>query len=254
MGRALAKPRCCKKEMAADNPPDFDDPSYVPVDPEKLTTSDGSYDSPTAFLDRVPQRSPAKEPATLLDPEKVDRQTESPPEERSEHGDTAEDDPTSIADDSGAYSTIVDFVPPEGPGCSAEEGDEEEDGEGEGMTKGRFVQVRQSHSAKLEESKIYIKGSTVELQSLASFKKSRIRSRSKEQLEEEGIYQCLNITDEQRQQMGIMPEAIYTTLALQKSGDELENMSMEIGQNISRPGSLHVYAHSSFDYIIVFNT
>ena len=199
----------------------FDDPQYDSVD--------GSYDSPSAFLDQVPQIAAEDR-----------RQQQQPPEQ----------------EQSGDYSTVDDFLDGSrgdgqngdfsdgGDSLSEPEDGEEEQGEegGEGRVRrkksNRFSKIRQSQTENIERStRIYVQGDIAPLQPMLSFKSRMARARSREELEEEGIYQGLRITDEQRQQIGIMPESIYMTVALETSRAVLENMSMEIGlQAYSRPG------------------
>ena len=230
----------------------FDDPVYTPV-PD---ISDGSYDSPSQFLDRVPQQH--------ADEAAPNEQTVPTPEQGA--GSEERQDPTSqpAIEDSGGYSTIDDFLQEEddhdsegGEGSpwdtdfeEEDEEEEEEDGEGEGgeeegggkrMSQRRKMQVRQSHTKengeKLEGSdKIYVEGSIFQLKPMISFK-SRLRSRSKAQLEEDGIYQGLVMVDEQKRQIGIMPESIYMTTMLERCRDELENMSMEINEEPGYPAT-----------------
>ncbi|CAI8009585.1 Rho guanine nucleotide exchange factor 10 [Geodia barretti] len=200
----------------------FDDPQYDSVD--------GSYDSPSAFLDQVPQIAAEDR-----------RQQQQPPEQ----------------EQSGDYSTVDDFLDGSrgdgqsgdfsdgGDSLSEPEDGEEEQGEegGEGRVRrkksNRFSKIRQSQTENIERStRIYVQGDIAPLQPMLSFKSRMARARSREELEEDGIYQGLRITDEQRQQIGIMPESIYMTVALETSRAVLENMSMEIGlQAYSRPAS-----------------
>ena len=194
----------------------FDDPQY-----SRVESGDDTYDSPSPFLDRVPQR----------------------PVDAGQQQQTVEE--------SGDYSTVDDFLDDEenehhddysdgeGSFSDSEVGEEEEQGEGGEARprKNRFSRVRQSWSENMERSnRIYVRGDIIPLQPMLSFK-SRARARSREELEQDGIYQGLRITNEQRQQIGIMPESIYMTVALEKSREVLDNMSMEIGQQPpSRPG------------------
>ena len=192
----------------------FDDPQYASVQ-----SYDGTYDTPSAFLDRIPQQT------------------------------TAADDPSQQQEqeESGEYATVDEFL----DGCGengqnsnggsslseSEDGEEEQGEEGGQVRKksNRFSQIRQSQTENLERSvRIYVEGEIAPLQPMLSFKS---RARSREELENDGIYQGLRITDEQRQRIGIMPESIYMTVALERSREVLENMSMEVGQQAhSRPG------------------
>ena len=225
----------------------FDDPCY-----DTVPLSDGSYDSPSVFLDQVPQQT-EKEEKHATPPKLVD-ETPQPP--AVQNGDpVATGDPSKLVEESGAYSSVDDFLREDtqadnGLLCDTDsqeggevgEEDDEEGEEGEengGKAMKRKVKVRQSHTShhgKEEESdKIYVTGDLVPPQPMFSFK-SRVRARSKEELEQEGIYQGLVITNEQKQLLGIMPESIYMTVALETSRDELDHMSMEMSPNSSKPG------------------
>ena len=230
---------CSCESMAAK-----DDATYASV-----TSDDGSYDCPSSFLDLVPLQSSAEEAAGAPSGE----QRPQPPSEQDVHfllpaGRRSEG--LAAVEDSGDYDKINEFLEGDDGGQNGDgemNGDsfdsDEEEGEGEvkeGEVKkksNRFSKIQQSHSKNLEGSdgKIYVEGSIVPLQPMLSFK-SRVRARSREELEQEGIYQGLTTTDEQKQRIGIMPESIYMTTNLETSRAVLENMSMEISQTSSRPG------------------
>ena len=224
----------------------FDDPSY-----DTVALSDGSYDPPSSFLDQVPQHA-REDKKPEIPPKPVDETPHLPAVQHSDPA--ATEDPSKLVEESGAYSTVDDFLgedpqagegslcerDSEGGGETGEENEEGEEGEEEeengGKAVKRKVTVRQSytsHENKEGSEKIYVCGDLIPPQPMLSFK-SRMRARSKEELEQEGIYQGLVITDEQKQLLGIMPESIYMTVALETSRDELEHMSMEIQPNNSK--------------------
>ena len=222
------------------------DPSSIPTARE---LSDGSYDSPSTSLDHVPQHI-SDEACTTIPPQTtVDNEPKQPSsdEKASSSGHhvaaaAADDDPSKLSGgESGVYTTIDDFLSGEAQsdgGFIASDSDVEEgeDGEREGKRK-RRLRVRESER-NLDKSKIYIDGSIVQPQPMPLSFKSRVRGRSREQLEKEGIYQCLNITDEQKQQIGIMPEPLYMTATLWRSRDELESMSMEMALQANKQSLL----------------
>ena len=130
------------------------------------------------------------------------------------------------------------LLPTESANSSSEE--EEEGEEGRGVQRRRTV--RQSFERKEEkDEKIYVTGNLVPSRPMLSFK---TRQSSREEIEEEGIYQGLVITDEQKQQLGILPESIYMTATLETWSDELENMSMEMHRRVARPGQAYVMCAS----------
>ena len=231
----------------ASNAPVFDDPTYIPAN----EWSDRSYDAPPSFLDHVSQytqlESNETPPAQQYTPSQTNESPEAHPEpvnetkqpstEHSEHSAPSEGTAINPKEDSGDYTTVDDFLPEQGEE-DLEEEEEENDYEGEMQEGTRLRRVRQSFRDKEEEGgseKIYIAGSIVPTQPMVSFK-SRVRSQSKEEIEQEGIYQGLLITNEQKQNIGIMPESIYMTVVLQSWGNKLEDMSMELQLNDNKPG------------------
>ena len=231
----------------ASKSPVFDDPTYIPAN----EWSDRSYDSPPSFLDHVPhytqpesnetpptqqhtQSETNESPAAQPDP--VD-ETKQPSTEHPEHS-AASERTINPKEDSGDYTIVDDFLLEEGEEDLEEGEDEEDDYEGEVQEGTRLRRVRQSFTDKEEEGRgerIYISGGIVHHQPPLSFK-SRVRSQSKEEIEKEGIYQGLLITNEQKQNIGIMPESIYMTVVLQSWGNKLEDMSMELQLNDNKPG------------------
>lgn len=220
----------------------FDDPQYMPV----ADISDETYDFPSS-LDKVPQKSLSGATAS---------------KQAGKQQQNCHSDPSHlILSESGDYSTVDDFLEDgqnadsgDSPWDTDFEGDEEEEQDGEHEREGggrrvgerHRVRVRQSHTntngGKLEGSdKIYVDGNLIELKPMVSFK-SRVRARSKLELEEDGIYQGLVTTDEQKQQIGIMPESIYMTVALETCRDELENMSLVIDEPPTKPG-IYLYTY-----------
>ena len=254
MGRALALSSACVScnlselnVQMVEKVPVFDDPTYMTSN----ELSDGNYDPPPSFLDRVPQRNQNEtNTCPAAQPELVDDMKQS----STEHP-TAAEDPSKLIEDSGAYTIIKDFLPEDGQaaggqtwGALYEEGEgeeedyEDEEGEweeGKGRRVKRKVTVRQSYTHREKEAgesdRIYVSGNIVPPQPMLSFK-SRVRARSREELEQEGIYQGLVITDDQKQQLGIMPESIYMTVALETCQDELDHMSMEMQPKDTKPG------------------
>ena len=224
----------------AEKAPVFDDPTYV--------TSNELSDGNSSFLDRIPQRN-QNETNTCPSAQPDDTKQSS-----TEHP-TAAEDRSKLIEDSGAYTIIKDFLPEDGQaaggqtwGALYEEGEgegedyEDEEGEweeGKGRRVKRKVTVRQSYTHREKEAgesdRIYVSGNIVPPQPMLSFK-SRVRARSREELEQEGIYQGLVITDDQKQQLGIMPESIYMTVALETCQDELDHMSMEMQPKDTKPG------------------
>ena len=220
--------------MAASN-----DPLYASV-----TSDDGAYDHPSPFLDRVPQRPVCGAGNAAAWP--GDGTAEQASEQ---HHPLAEATVLSTVEDSGDYATVPDFTgeleEERNGGANCEDGanggtlESDEDYEEAKTKSSHVILVRQSqiHGSNQDEDdgKIYVRGNIVHSQPMLSFK-SRGRVLSREELEEEGIYQGLTTTDEQKQQIGIMPESIYMTVNLETSRDALENMSMELGETQSRPG------------------
>ena len=96
------------------------------------------------------------------------------------------------------------------------------------------TQIRQSTKSTADsngvDEKLYIVGDLVENRAPISFK-SRLtleRSDSSGNLQEQGIYQGLVMTDREKQRLGILPESIYMTANLEQFGEELEHMSIRV--------------------------
>ena len=174
----------------------FDDPSY-----DTVALSDGSYDPPSFFLDQVPQHD-REDKRPEIPPKPVD-ETLQPP--AVQNGDpTATENPNKLVEESGAYSTVDDFLredtqaddgspcqtDSEGGGETSEENEEGEMGEEDGSKAvKRILTVRQSytsHENKEGSEKIYVSGDLIPHQPMFSFK-SRVRARSREELERGNI-------------------------------------------------------------------
>ena len=236
--------------------PDFDDPTYMTS--ADFSRSDGSYDPPSKFLDRVPT---VKERA--LANGQPDAQDETPAAEKegtgspdAEIAEVATEDIQLSVTETGDYSD-VEFTSESQPntpllpaGSAYSSSEEEREGEeGRGVLRRRTV--RQSFERKEEkDDKIYVSGDLVPNRPMLSFK---TRQSSREEIEEEGIYQGLVITDEQKQQLGILPESIYMTAMLETWSDELEHMSMEMHRRDARPGQAYVLCASSPDPLPYWN-
>ena len=240
--------------------PVFDDPSYMSREELQEQEEEGSYDLPSSYLDLVPATSSNEA-----------QNRSSPTNEREEKGPkgsfadisgragVAENGANQV-EESGDYTSIEDILSENGEGLggqSAENADSQSDyedgavegeagegegGEREGGERGGKVRrkIRQSFTDREkkevgEGDKIYVCGNIIQNRPMLSFK-SFIHSRSVEELEGDGIYQGLTTTDEQRQQLGIMPEALYMTSALETWTDKLEHMSYEMQPKDTKPG------------------
>ena len=191
--------------------------------------SDGSYDTPSVFLDQVPQLEAV---VTCQDGYCIEQNGHSVASPAGHNGHSvATEDPSNLVEESGAYSSVDDFIPEidGGSSCGSSLEEEEKANKEDRRREGKKIKcmIRQSQSSNESSDKIYVRGNIIPHQPMLSFK-SRARAHSREELEQEGIYQGLVITDEQKQQLGIMPESIYMTVALENCHYELEYMSMEI--------------------------
>ena len=103
-------------------------------------------------------------------------------------------------------------------------------------------QSKKGHSSidsTIEQSmgRIDIVGDIVQLDPPFSFKSSPQRNgdaKSTDEIQNEGIYQGLKMTNEEKQRIGILPESMYMTLNLENWAEELENMSLRIQEAPSR--------------------
>ena len=221
--------------------PKFDDPSYMPLP----ALSNGSYDNPSEFLNG--ERSGGEggggaeyQPAAAFCRE---RASQAPPvgENSALERPMTTDDIKSALEETGDYTEISDLsidtlrsapsaTTEATNSLSEEETDVSKEGKGKGGEKRkRFVRVRQSFQDKQQESgnddmKIYVEGNIMQARPMLSFK---TRQTSVE-MEQEGIYQGLVSTDEQKQQLGILPTSIYMTVTLEQRQQEMEDLGMEM--------------------------
>ena len=185
----------------------------------------GGYDSPSSYLDLVPRPQGSNEPP-----------------ESSVHGEQhttpAVDNSSSAATDSRGfeetYADIDEFIRSI-PLLSKDESDyisdyEDEEGkeEGQGGKKVRRKIISQLKTAEPGDNRIYVDSKIFLSQPAFSFKTRQKSRHSREEIEEEGIYQGLIITDDQKTQLGILPEAIYMTVTLETWQNELDDISMEL--------------------------
>ena len=222
------------------DPPKFDDPSYMPLS----ALSNGSYDNPSEFLNG--ERSGEREggggaeyqPAAAFSRESA---SHAPPvgENSALERPMTTDDIKSALEETGDYTEISDLsidtlrstpsaTTEATNSLSEEETDISKEGKG-GEKRKSFVRVRQSFQDKQQENgnddmKIYVEGNIMQARPMLSFK---TRQTSVE-MEQEGIYQGLVSTDEQKQQLGILPTSIYMTVTLEQRQQEMEDLGMEM--------------------------
>ena len=218
--------------------PELDDPSYLSLS----ALSNGSYDNPSEFLSG--ERSGENEggggagylPAAALSRERAPH-APSVGENSASVRQMTTHDIKSALEETGDYTEISDLSIHTLRSATAEATDplseEEADGDKEVKEKGgekgkRILRVRQSFQDKHADNdmKIYVEGNIVQAQPMLSFK---TRQRSVE-MEQEGIYQGLVSTDEQKQQLGILPTSIYMTVTLEQRQQEMEDLSMQMQQ------------------------
>ena len=245
--------------------PVFDDPNYMSREELQEQEEEGSYDLPSSYLDLVPAAS-SKEAQNRSSPayEREEKGPKGSFADISGRAGIAENAANQV-EESGDYTSIEDILSENGEGLGGQsagnadsqsdyedgavegeaeerEGGEREGGEREGGERGGKVRrkIRQSFTDREkkevgEGDKIYVRGNIIQNRPMLSFK-SFIHSRSVEELEGDGIYQGLTTTDEQKQQLGIMPEALYMTSALETWTEKLEHMSYEMQPKDTKPG------------------
>ena len=208
--------------------PLFDDPDYELL--SEIRTSDG-YDDPSALLEKINMPQGEGLPYTTR-PTGLDEKTRS---FRNEDIDEAL---------SGGVGTLV--VPCSSLSTSSETNSSERaqneapliqeetdsDSSEEIPITERPTLIRQSWTGRQQEmekdEKLYVLGTLVENRAPLSFKSRVARLNSAGSIEDQGIYQGLVMTDSERRRLGIMPESIYMTAALEQWADELEHMTLKL--------------------------